>query len=196
MAKSILLSIKPKYVSLILNKIKTIEIRKRFPADYVGWVYIYCTKEEGLYVSAAGRRFGTYKDFLYFDKEKAYDRSGKVVARFYCDKVDDYVNGCKWSWETGSPMWGASNGYECILKDACLTDDELRNYVDDLSFYAIHITKLEIFDKPKELLEFRYSVSLKKCKKCSYKKYYGRNPCLEIETLAKAPQNFCYIEGE
>ena len=44
MRKSILMSIKPQYVAKILNGEKTIEIRKRFPKDYVGWVYIYCTK--------------------------------------------------------------------------------------------------------------------------------------------------------
>ena len=46
--KSILLSIKPKYVAEILNGEKTIEVRKRFPKDYKGWVYIYCTKEDSL----------------------------------------------------------------------------------------------------------------------------------------------------
>ena len=47
--KAILISIKPYWVAKILNGEKTIEIRKRFPKDYVGWVYIYCTKGKQKY---------------------------------------------------------------------------------------------------------------------------------------------------
>ena len=42
--KAILMSIRPQWVAKILNKEKTLEIRKHFPKDYVGWVYVYCTK--------------------------------------------------------------------------------------------------------------------------------------------------------
>ena len=45
--KSILLSIKPEWLCKILNGEKTIEVRKKFPKDYVGWVYLYCSKSGG-----------------------------------------------------------------------------------------------------------------------------------------------------
>ena len=46
--KSILISIKPKWVAKILNGEKTIEIRKTMPkCDLPIDVYIYCTKEKG-----------------------------------------------------------------------------------------------------------------------------------------------------
>lgn len=44
MKKEILSSIKPEWVEKILSGKKTIEIRKQFPKDCVGWVYIYCSK--------------------------------------------------------------------------------------------------------------------------------------------------------
>ena len=83
--KSILLSIKPKWVAKILNGEKTIEVRKKFPKDYKGWVYIYCTKDK------------TFAHFL-----DGVQINCKVVARFYCDEVDkwiyehqyDYKNSC------------------------------------------------------------------------------------------------------
>src|SRR5690606_38438072 len=85
--KAIMLSINPKWVAKILNCEKTIEIRKKFPKDYVGWVYIYVTKGK--------------KDILYKYKGKYYTQhyltftddvevlNGKVVARFWCDKVEE-----------------------------------------------------------------------------------------------------------
>ena len=42
--KAILLSIKPEWIAKILNGKKTVEVRKKFPKDYVGWVYLYCSK--------------------------------------------------------------------------------------------------------------------------------------------------------
>ena len=175
MNKAILISIKPKWVKEILNGNKTIEIRKKFPKDYVGWVYIYCTKDKK-YANLINRG-----GFL----------TGMVVARFWCDKVDDYVYGHKWSWEQGSPMWGVDYSYEKILKDTCLTDEELRAYVDDLCFSAIHITKLEIFDKPKGLYNFYKPIIT------SIDGVYGRPQHQKIKgfiPLEKAPQSWCYIE--
>ena len=182
--KAIMMSIRPRHDKNILNGIKLWEIRKKFPKDYVGWVYIYNTKDikDGYLTNAY---IGDKLEFIIsFNKHEKY--RGKVVARFWCDKVEDYVYGHKWSWEQGAPMWGADNSYEKILKDTCLTDDELRAYVEDLSFSAIHITKLEIFDKPKEISEFgRY-----------YLCEYALTPFMhkEFVPLTRAPQSWCYIE--
>ena len=38
------MSINPYWVAKILNGEKTVEVRRKFPKDYRGWVYIYCTK--------------------------------------------------------------------------------------------------------------------------------------------------------
>lgn len=182
------MSIRPRHVKNILNGEKTIEIRKEFPKDYVGWVYIYNTKttKEGVLKLAY---LGNNLEFmLSYDKTSKYQ--GKVVARFWCDKVDDYVNGKKWSWKCGAPMWGADNDYEHILKDACLIEDELYDYCEDLSFSAIHITNLEIFNKPKELKNFFiYSHTV------GGVGFKGEEKQFDIlKPLNRAPQSWCYID--
>lgn len=158
MSKAILISIKPKWVAKILNGEKTIEIRKRFPKDYVGWVYIYCTKDKK-YANLINRG-----GFL----------TGMVVARFWCDKVEEI----------------RPSTIDNFAKDSCLTIQELENYLwsNILFGYAIHITKLEIFDKPKELSEFNV-------------RHYPQFACFvknethyELAPLTKAPQSWCYIE--
>ena len=160
MSKSILLSIRPQWVEKILNGKKTIEVRKRFPKDYVGWVYIYCTKDKK-YANLINRG-----GFL----------TGMVVARFYCDKVEEIT----------TEKWSPSKEQD-LLKASCLTENQLFDYCNLESrkpFYAIHISKLEIFDRPKELSEFNYWKD---------KSEYG---CWYENKLTKAPQNYCYIEGE
>lgn len=160
MSKSILLSIRPEWVAKILNGEKTIEVRKRFPKDYVGWVYIYCTKDKK-YANLINRG-----GFL----------TGMVVARFWCDKVEEIT----------TEKWSPSKEQD-LLKASCLTENQLFDYCNLESrkpFYSIHISKLEIFDEPKELSEFNYWKD---------KSEYG---CWYENKLTKAPQNYLYIEGE
>jgi predicted transcriptional regulator len=192
MSKSILLSIRPEWVAKILNGEKTIEIRKKFPKDYVGWVYIYCTKSELLQrhwqkVDGIGK-FITYGRKA---KEKDYDSphtlNGEVVARFWCDKVEEIriENGCFYNTDT--------NLEYAILEKSCLSLKEIGDYLGVYEYqkeiikvgYAIHISKLEIFDEPRKLSEFEV-----------YNKY--ANPYLDspFKPLTKAPQNYCYVEGE
>ena len=160
MSKSILLSIRPEWVAKILNGEKTIEVRKRFPKDYVGWVYIYCTKDKK-YANLINRG-----GFL----------TGMVVARFWCDNVEEIT----------TEKWSPSKEQD-LLKVSCLTENQLFDYCNLESgkpFYAIHISKLEIFDKPRELSEFKFWKD---------KSEYG---CWYENKLTKAPQNYLYIEGE
>ena len=166
-----MMSIKPKWVKEILNGNKTIEIRKKFPKDYVGWVYIYCTKDKK-YANLINRG-----GFL----------TGMVVARFWCDKVEEHRPFFHW----------------CIEKETCLTRDDVLDYLDSKDkfvgnpkrqdkVYAVHITKLEIFDKPKEISEFKIDITntVKWAKDqtnliCKYRR---------LKTLTRAPQSWCYIE--
>lgn len=188
--KAIMLSIRPKYVSMILNGIKKKEIRSLFPKDYVGWVYIYCTKGKPYLANATELFTGKYGCLANYDfSYEEHDLNGKVVARFWCDKVEEYVNGYRWAWNSDFTVWGACNNYEYILKDACLTEDELYDYCEDLSFKAIHITKLEIFDKPKEISEFKQP-------RDSYGKVNWNADEYYYMELTKAPQSMCYIEVE
>lgn len=186
--KSILISIKPKYVAKILNREKTIEVRKKFPIDYVGWVYIYCTKEDNLCCirKISRDRYICGKDFDIRDfpnLSSGYEGKGKVVARFWCDKVDNFYD-----------------FDDDLCEQACLDRGKILDYLGNKNGYAIHITKLEIFNYPEELSKFR--------KYCD--KHFGLfNRCLECKAYCfdelddycgiwkvkiKAPQSWCYVE--
>ena len=157
--RSVLISIKPEWVAKILNGEKTIEIRKKFPKDYVGWIYLYITKG---------------KPTLYFNNKKSFvdigeqlpTINGKVVARFWCDKVDSFD-------------WYQVDEELCAL--SCLTEKQLEDYVGSGIAYAIHINDLEIFDKPKEISEFKHLT----CRNCKTQ---------FIRPLTRAPESYCYVE--
>lgn len=196
MSKQILLSIRPEWVAKILNGEKTIEVRKQFTKDYVGWVYIYCTKdykkilfENGGY----GWRLNTWNK----NKNAITTNNGKVVARFYCDKVETislpyytYFGTNKWvSCENERTLQTETIDEQELLKKSCISEEQIYKYLNFKKSpkqvgYAIHISKLEIFDEPKELSDFKYWKD---------KSEYG---CWYENKLSKAPQNYCYIEGE
>lgn len=168
--KSILLSIKPEWVAKILNGEKTIEVRKKFPKDYVGWVYVYCTKGHET------------KHIKYVSP--IHEWLGKVVARFWCDKVKYLVE------DKFHEYYTEELEENEILKKSCLTYSQLFNYLKGKVGYAIHISKLEIFDRPKELNEF-YNNDFEKIRFQTM-----RVSELQKYKLTKAPQNYCFIEGE
>ena len=165
--KAILMSIQPKWVAKILNGEKTIEVRKKFPKDYVGWVYIYCTKNGKLLMAQRGNFKGfelinvkDYRDYVYTNICECLN--GKVVARFWCDKVEEIECVSVGDSDYGSIF--ADTEYQTktlsekeLLQKSCLLPDEIFEYLDedfDKIGYAIHITKLKVFEKPKELKEF------------------------------------------
>lgn len=186
MTKLILMSFRPEYVCNILNGEKTIEIRKKFPKDYVGWVYVYVTKGKPyLWQGVAKPMHDTNinNPFNYIWKLENKDSymfggfNGKVVARFWCDNVLDIKH-----YEGEYFVGGVT-----IHKASCLSLDEMNNYLKRKDGYAIHITQLEIFNKPKKLREFPYY---------NYQEINdGGNgePDIYYRWVSKAPQNYCYI---
>ncbi len=191
MAKAILMSIKPEWVAKILNGEKTIEIRKRFPKDYVGWVYIYCTKGNDLLLShdkdkCFGTIGGNYKKCV---SKHAFD-NGKVVARFWCDKVEEISYEYRYDFTS---VYTDTLSTEKLETKACLTRQEFRKYLNGNLGYAIHISKLEIFDEPKDLGEF-YTTTLDKNPFKRFMTSYTLDNGLSVKKLTKAPQSWCYVE--
>ncbi len=152
MSKDILMSIQPQWVEKILKGDKTIEVRKKFPVNYVGWVYIYCTKD---------RRFKyaylhTYLTLTGKSITEPVCGNGKVVARFWCDKVDEIkVRTNHHSYKDKEFDTYSYYADELLMCDILSLGDmrfyELNDYLKGKGGYAIHISKLEIFDEPKEL---------------------------------------------
>lgn len=179
--KSIMISIKPEWCSLIMNKDKTIEVRKNKALanaiqkliDENGYadIYVYCSKENDLFKSWI--RAGYYTtcstaDAIY------YNGKGKVVFKFRCYKVEEIVD----------YGYHYSNKQE-IESRSCLDWVDLKSYLKGKNGYAIYISDLEIFDEPKELLEFK-----------TYKTYNIGDMYNCRLSLTKAPQNYMYVEVE
>lgn len=162
--KSILISIKPKYVAKILNGEKTIEIRKTMPkCDLPIQVYIYCTKESLWFVGVP--RSGNYTLI-----------SGKVVAKFT-------MYGCL-------PMKPKNiKNWKTQLGNACLTEEEYLEYSKGKDTYQWVIDDLEIFDRPKELSEFKQP-------RDSYGKVNWNSKDYYYTELTKAPESWQFIESE
>ena len=180
--KAILTSIQSPHTCNILNLIKLLEIRKKFPKDYVGWVYIYCTKSGGMAYKGEDNKYHVEKIKNYFPH---YCINGKVVARFWCDKVEQVF------WRNPRDDEHIPYLKSCdLLKCACLCQDEFEEYVGDNESYAIHITKLEVFDKPKDIEDFSVvdhevvGVDI-----------LGEKTSFKIlRPLTRAPQSWCYVE--
>ena len=129
--KSILISIKPKWVAKILNREKTTEIRKTAPkCDLPIDVFIYCTKKDN------GLRYW------------GYHMGGRIFAKFTLKKRERIYITAKEQAKT------FSLSPEELCKSLCLDEEEIWNYLKNGNGYVWHISDLKIFDKPMELSDF------------------------------------------
>lgn len=210
--KSIMISIKPKWCAVIMNGDKTIEVRKNKALvsaiqkfiDKYGYadIYVYCSKDKP-YLHYGYNKYG--REVL-CHSEKMFGSSpllnGKVVFKFRCNKVEEielnknhFVNEQYSTYEFD---------YEELLEQSCLTYKELDDYLQCEIGYAVHISNLEIFDKPKELREFNCAGKKKNCRTCKERCMYylstdtlsgkPNSGCTRYKRLTKAPQNYCYVE--
>ena len=148
MSKAVLISIKPKWVEKIAQGKKTIEVRRTAPKEVPFKCYIYMTQ-------------GKYKDLGLYS-EGIYQNRMKVIGEFICDRV--------YNIEPIFSFYDCYSGYDDSsdssyfedysidderLKKTCLTRQELYIYGKEKTLYGWHISDLKIYDKPKELSEFR-----------------------------------------
>lgn len=132
-----MLSIKPKYVALIADGQKTIEVRKTRPKlDTPFKCYIYCTIGNGMkgdYLIPSGIQ------------------CGKVIGEFVCDNI------IQWNYKKFITLTGTNNTYFPFsddLKATCLSYDEFAKYGNGKTLYGWHISDLVIYDEPRCLSEF------------------------------------------
>lgn len=137
MSKAVMLSVQPKYCELIASGKKTIEVRKSRPSIETPFkVYIYQTKKKWIY--------------RLLEKLGLYQR--KVIGEFICDRIDKYVGRLTTYAET--PYKNKYISPEELAK-TCLSIYEINDYLNGGNSYFWHITDLVIYDKPRELGEFR-----------------------------------------
>lgn len=174
--KSILLSIKPKYVELIATRKKTIEVRRTVPQEVPFKAYIYQTKS---------------KDNSIYKRYKVNDiKSGKVIGEFICDKV---IRTCGWRLRGDTQQCAKRTVAETEFpKLACLTIDEIVDYAgsENREVVGWHISDLKIYDKPKELSEFKTG-----CKGCKERDtYHCAFYCYGERPLTRPPQSYMFVE--
>ena len=132
--KKVLISIHPSWCAEIFNGQKTIEVRKSFPRQLETpfEVLVYCTK-------------GKENEKMCFDRYSPYIGNGKVIGSFVCDRVRLCIPfGLK----------GHLLSQE-VYREMCLTKEQLDKYGGLKTLYGWHITAPTLFDKPKELGEFK-----------------------------------------
>lgn len=140
----ILASIKPYYYYLIAEGIKKIEVRtsalKNLPQD----IAFYMSKDEKSFAKIP-------KEF----QEKYRKHFGKVGMRVVCDKVERLEYQEKYL--QGITSQTAIKYFSDKIKSTALSVDELMNYGKNKPLYGWHISDLKIYDRPRELSEFRKS---------------------------------------
>lgn len=158
MSKAVLLSIKPQYCELIASGKKTVEVRKTKPKLETPFkCYIYCTKDKR----------------GWFDFLKKTRLDGKVIGEFSCNCITSFT-----ARGEVQALWNET-------QNTCLSHNEIIKYAKGKTLYYWGIYDLVIYDKPKELSEFRlYDCGVK------FEDGYPM-PTREIK---RPPQSWCYVE--
>lgn len=198
--KSVLISIRPEWVEKIASGKKTIEVRKSAPKEVPFKVYIYCTKGRDLLreVSCWNTKTKIHKtNYRIINLDYCTNKiaNGKVIGEFICDKVERFNVGSLRS--------------DDIEKLACLSYYEMICYFykpEELDGktakqgFAWHISDLKIYDKPRELSEFRKACEAGcwcyNCKDFDYDATYDGedNAFCDKKPITRPPQSWQYVE--
>lgn len=159
---SVMISIKPQYCELIASGRKTIEVRKTRPKTETPFkCYIYETKGK------------TDTPFMDEDGHLDFHGRGQVIGEFICDKIR-----CEKEVADGL--------VDVVLENtSCVGNKELIKYANGKELYSWHISGLVIYDKPKELTDFKFCNSVKG--------RWDKNGNREM-IVRKPPQSWCYVE--
>lgn len=203
--KSVLISTRPKWCEKICHEIgkeeagkpiyeKRIEVRKTAPKEVPFKAYIYETKE-------SKRRYLDDRFNSFLDNKSHYTDMGKVIGEFVCDKVYLIKNqGSRFS--VADEEQSVTNE---IARQSCLDYDDMVGYLGNKDGYGLHITALKIYDKPKELSEFRKPLNRVWGSYCND---YCDRGCISFGStdyscndywdwergLTRPPQSWCYVE--
>lgn len=195
--KSVLISIQPYWVFLIIaktmgwniNKEKTVEVRKTYPKDE-NWdkiAKIYCSKDKKSFARIPKEYQPFMKQFL-----------GKVIGEFMCDEIKT---------ERPKSLYAS---HKTVI-NCCVSIQEIIDYADEKNFlYFWHISNLVIYETPLEINDFvtEGDCTCEKCKECKYFErgngYNVESDCLlpyqhnfkTVKPLFRPPQSWCYVESE
>lgn len=206
MCKAVMISIRPKWCEKIIRGEKTIEVRKNRPNMETPFkCYIYCTKAKERLIAILKDGDENYGEiyhgkpvFIKQDEGSVCDMWGnrqKVIGEFTCDriyKIDKDSTGFLFK-AGGLSVYKQAAEEKCGLRVA-MTDDELHGYLGHCQGYGWHISDLKIYDKPRELREFK-----KNNRDCFYADLgLAKRDCPDCKNsgcfLERPPQSWCYVE--
>jgi len=182
MKKAVLLSIRPRWCAKIKSGEKTIEVRKTCPQiDPPFKCYIYMTHGD--------ERAGN-ENYSYVRKGNG---PGKVIGEFICKILTEL--------DVDSVGVGIRVGEQFAYLnefnhwETCLSREEVLDYAGGERIYGWHISNLVIYDKPKELREFKRWNRTEENVPCAHTKglYPPCENCTECN-LTRPPRSFCYVE--
>ena len=200
--KSILISRSPERALKILNGEATLDLCKSIPKNIDKiieeqggiWVYMYVTKKLPLLAyeivdyddswgnPATDGGYSIQNHIDDFDQIQGDVLNGKVVARWWFDKYE------KINLDEEQPELFCMIEMEKYVKEMCLTQEQICDYIPyGKTAYAWHISKLEIFDKPMELSNFKNKDVSK------YQDEEGNPQFDDYFELTKAPQSWQYV---
>ena len=205
--KSVLISIKPQWCEKIASGRKTIEVRKSAPNEVPFKAYIYATKPKKFYKCGS---ISTSDEFLWLangkvemgdgfkfwaDGDKYQGLNGRVIGEFICNKVDKY---------TFSSYEAEYRVNHIEQEMMCLNHPDLIRYGGGETLYGWHIADLKIYDKPKELSEFKTppcEKPEKACENCKYRVVINTPDMYEVDCFVKngrgisrPPQSYMFVE--
>ena len=129
--KSLLISIRPKWIELINSGKKTVEVRKNVPNDL--WApyrcFVYCTKP----------KFKARKNDSVAFFWGPY--SGMVIGEFVCDHIVRYNKN--------------DVGLGLLKRRSCVPKEELLKYVGTgTHLFGWHISEWKLYDNPRPISSF------------------------------------------
>ena len=186
---AVLLSIQPRHNENICTVVgekdgkpiykKRIEVRKKRPKQETPFkCYIYCT--QGKY-SPQNCGASSLHDCYVMEGKGVVN--GKVIGEFVCDKIEKID--LREMEDTAQ-----------IQREACLTRRELFVYLKEEIGYLWHISDLKIYDKPKELGEFKKAIDCEEgehCFGCTNGFLIGNGGC-RLKAFTRPPQSWCYVK--
>lgn len=191
MSKAVLISIRPKWCQKIADGEKTIEVRKTRPKLKTPFrCYIYCTLPKY-----------PHEDYITTEHPlPQFYGGGKIIGEFVCDRIDRLVRvGVGGSNEPARYCVSCADGtvrpVDGICENACLPREELELYLGGREGYGLHVSKMKLYDDPKELSEFRKACAHDwYCDSCAM--YWENSGTCGNESLRfrRPPLSWMYVE--
>jgi len=187
---SVLVSATPEQCQNIISGAQSVLVKKSKPKlDTPFKSYIYCT-------------MGGLPKIVYdksLEPQNIYEKNpniinGRVIGEFVCDEITEiHHNEALGGYSVGMshPMC------DFFAESTCMDYKELHKYLKGKDGYGWHISDLVIYDKPKELSDFKCEckgncIDRKSNTKCE-KLFVDGFTCSGLKPLTKAPNSWCYV---